>query len=260
MDEKQATNFILNRLRLGHNRQDIINELSQILGAPTDLVDKFVTKVAGSPPPIIIPKATTPSSLLESHEPYLEGEMLEEEFFSEEDLYQESEFEESPVISSEMAVPFEDTTKSDDSEIQSLSGDSPPQREFNQEELTAFVLNSIKKHQRHNDIVETVCQLTGMHWNEAQRFVARTQTQHHQQLSRSNRSIMVIFSAFFIIGGVLLMIWSALGLLDYYNAFTGQEVNTLPRDFIVLVIGAFISSIGIIAGGIFGLYRTLTNQ
>jgi hypothetical protein len=51
-----------------------------------------------------------------------------------------------------------------------------------------------------------------------------------------------------------------LGLLDYYNAITGQDANTLPSDFIVLVIGAFIASIGIMAGGIFGLYRTLTNQ
>jgi hypothetical protein len=260
MDEKGATNFVLNRLKLGHNRQDIVDELSQILSAPSDLIEKFVTKVTGSSPQPVVPVETPPPVEIETHENYVESDTLDVRDFQEDSLYQESEDEIQPVLQYEEVDPDINYQGDEVEDPSDHVTDTPPKKEYTQEELTVFVLNNIKSHKRHNDIVEAVCQLTGMHWNEAQRFVARTQTQHHDQLSKSNKSIMITFSTLFVIGGGLLLIWSVLGLLDYYNAFTGQDVNTLPSDFIVLVIGAFIASIGIMAGGIFGLYRTLTNQ
>jgi hypothetical protein len=148
-------------------------------------------------------------------------------------------------------------TASDDEDE---SGAPPHQINVNRLELERFILQSLKKHRRQNDIVQVVCERTGWSWNKAQRFVARTQTKNHHELTKRNRLFMIPFSSIFIIGGFLLLLWSVLALLDYYNGYSGQGTSTLPFDFIILVFAGLLTSFGIIAGGIYGLYCTLTSQ
>jgi hypothetical protein len=138
---------------------------------------------------------------------------------------------------------------------------STPQKEIDAEALTKFVLQEIKHQRRQSDIIETICKRTGWHWNEAQLFVARARTTHHGEITKSQSRFMIPFSVVFIAGGVLLLIWSSYALADYYLGFTSADrTTTLAADFIPLVFGALITSFGIIAGGIFGLYRTLASR
>ena len=127
----------------------------------------------------------------------------------------------------------------------------PPKADVDLEELAEFVVQSLKRHQRFNDIVESVCQKTGMSWNQAHRFVARTQTEHHKELTKSSRTIMIPLSIGFIVGGILLLIWSIGTMFDYYTAFTSQDYTILPVEFIFLVGGAFVTSFGPYGWGCF---------
>jgi hypothetical protein len=259
MDEKQATNFILNRLNLGHDINIISDDLSKLLGVPSDIVMRFVNKIAAShtPPPGSFSKTppyksappfstdvliTEPSSDL--NEDTNQGP---DDDFQYPDSQTEAEQETLQPSKEKLRAPFQHQ-------------ESLPISNIDLDELKAFVIKSLKKHIRHNDIIEEVCQRAQWNWNESQRFVARTQTEQHSQLTKSRLSFMVPFSVIFILGGIFLLFWSGLTLYDYYLGFTNPEYSTLSLDFLPLVLGGLVTGFGIIAGGIFGLYRSLSNQ
>jgi hypothetical protein len=259
MDEKQATNFILNRLNLGHEKNNIATDLSELLGAPQDIVTRFVNKVAASytPPPGSItitpqPKLTTPFSEDEFN--------IESQSDLDEDAYQKTEnyyqYPDSHVEAEQVTPQLQQEKAGPQIQNQDL----PLKSNVDLAELKTFVIKNLKKHTRHNDIVAEVCQRAQWNWNDAQRFVARTQTEHHGQLTKSQRSFMIPFSIIFIFGGILLLVWSGMTLYDYYQGYTGPEYSTLSLDFLPLVLGGLVTSFGIIAGGIFGLYRSLSGQ
>jgi hypothetical protein len=251
MDREQATKIIQNRLKLGHDKGDIASDLSKVLDLPPDLVSRFVDKVAGSLS-FSSDEHVSKLSIIESEKEILDT--LQVEMNLDQFLDFRSETDEIPTVGR-----YPDVSK-EHLEPPPIEIESQPKSELTKEELTALVLKSLKKQQRHSDIVETVCTRTGMQWNEAQRFVAKVQTKHHTVLSKSSKTTMFIFSILFIIGGALLMLWASNYLIDYYFDFTGQGTATFPSDFFGLVLGGFIASFGIVGGGIFGLYKTLTNQ
>jgi hypothetical protein len=254
MDKKQATHFILNQLKLGHDNIQIAAVLSEKLSAPPELALKFVEQVAATiqPPP---PSPFTPEPPVASAPvaPLMTDEL-------------KTDFEFEPIYSESPEAPISNFSEnfhpSDDSQSQvNLNQPAGKQeKEFDIEILTANVVQQLKKHRRHSDIVEYVARTTGWHWNESQRFVARTQTENHSELSQSQNKFMIAFSAVFILGGFLLMGWSVIALFDYAQALTSPGYSTLSFDFFPFILLAFVSSFGIIGGGIFGLYRILTNR
>jgi hypothetical protein len=258
MDEIQATSFILNRLELGYDKVDIATDLSQSLGVSPELVMRFVRKVADSytpvPPPVEPePISRTPQveseSPISSQPPAVIDEPLQNEPGYSKFTYQETQ-QENPQENSQLT--------SESSSHQTQIGEPSSSIAIDMDDLTTFVLQSVKKRRRHSDIVGDVCKRTLWHWEKAQLFVARTQTEHHEELSRSQRKFMIPFSIAFILGGALLLIWSITTLIDYYIAYTGSGYSTLPADVIPLVIGGLLSSIGIVAGGIFGIYKMVS--
>jgi hypothetical protein len=259
MDEKQATNFILNRLNLGHEKNKIADDLSKLLGAPPEIVMRFVNKIAASHTP-------PPGSFLKTPQFKSEAPFSTDVFITEspsdldEDTYQEpdDDFQNPDSQTEKEQVILQPSKEMPHPPVQHQ--ESLPTSTVDLVELKTFVIKSLKKHKRHNDIVEEVCQRAKLNWNEAQRFVARTQTEHHGQLTKSRRSFMIPFSVIFILGGIFLLLWSGLTLYDYYQGYSSPEYSTLSLDFLPLVLGGFLTSFGIIAGGIFGLFRSLSNQ
>jgi len=256
MDKYQATHYILKHLRQGADKIEIAADLCERLNAPPEMVLKFVEQVAASftPPPPPIPKETPPEALPSSVYPFaLDDRPVEVYEF--EPVYAESPERSSPEISEYDPTPNYASQGGGQDQLPKLE-----EIEFDAEALTQYVVQLLKKHRRHNDIVEYVANKTGWHWNESQRFVARTQTQRHGELTQSQNRFMIPLSIAFILGGLLLLGWSILALLDYYLAYTGRGNSALAVDFVPLVIGSLFTSFGIIAGGIFGLYRTLSSR
>jgi hypothetical protein len=256
MEKHEAQDFVNECLSLGYGESEIAEELCSRLNAPFDMVMRFVEKVSSS----FNTSQTSQDNFSPSNksrdyqlsvDPYNEN--------GEFNIYIDPPFEEAPI---EISPPIKEgnLTKSN-GEISSWEyhgQDEGPQLEVDFDELEQSVIRKIKKHFRHSDIVQGVCEITGWNWDQAQRFVAKSQTKHHSELTRSSRNFMIPFSSLFVVGGVLLFIWSALTLFDYYSGWTYQGGSTLPGDLIFLVIAALFSSLGIFAGGLFGLIRTLS--
>jgi len=256
MDQQQATNYILERLKLGYTKVDIAADMSQRIGAPPDLVMRFVNKVAD----LQIQQEPSPDNEKIAH--HDDQDAFEPTY----DLIHEWDYndQENSYVSNPDEKEISENIPGDSTHI----GTAQPNQEkfksktaaFDRDALTDFVVQSTKRQRRFNDIVEMVCKRTGMTWNQAQRMVARTQTVHHKELTKSSGKIIIPVSIGFIIGGILLLIWSIVTIFDFYNAFMGQDFSALPVEFIFVVGGVFIASFGIMAGGAFGLYRTLSRH
>lgn len=279
MDKQQATQHILDRLRAGYNQNEITEELSRLLNAPTDAVRSFVDKVVadrpGMVPPVqkpeeIAPKAEIPSPapVTESHQidpgaPAITGDLPPglRALIDDENVSTESQKPISPpqprnnpeTIIPQQAAFVPPTEKADQSSHIDL------------ETLGESVLNQLKKQRRQNDVIEFVCNQTGWHWNKAQRFVARVKTQHHGQLQSRQNTITIVVGIGTILVGFVMAFYGANTISDYAKlasfARTNPEVLlSVSPQTIVLAIAATFTGIGMIVGGGYGIGRILTNH
>lgn len=269
MEQKEAEEFVIQRLNTGMVKEKIAEELSIQMRAPSDLVTRFVDHVSNlyyqklSQESEISHPVEDESTVKTSGEGYFSDDEIDQNIISEElQSDEEQRFDEtaSQIPSTPMEFKIGIPEKQPENQILSESEYLSIEKEIDAIEIEQFVLQDLRNQKRYSDIIQKVCERTGWDWDEAQRFVAKTQTKNHPFLSASNRLFMIPFSAVFIIGGLLLLIWSILTFMDFQNGSTGQGSNALITSSIPLIIGGFIASIGIIAGGIFGLYRTLNSQ
>ncbi len=253
MDKHEATQYILNQLKSGHDHIGIAADLSERLNAPPELALKFVQQVASNFSPE--PESSLPKSEPDPQtvQPFVDDDDLPE-------IELKPIYTESPEPQDFSQPQFDPTPNYPQPETDGEQSNPAKEKDFDIEVVTNDVVEQLKNHRRYSDIVEYVAQKTGWHWNESQRFVARTQTENHDELSQSQNKFMIVFSATFILGGFLLMGWSVIALLDYAQALSSPQYATLSFDFFPLILIAFVSSFGIIGGGVFGLYRIMTNR
>jgi len=259
MDKSQATDYVKNRIRNGYDIDVIAADLSKELRVPLKLITKFVKNVFDS---------NSQNQSSGDKPSTMEDKKEKEPRKGIKDISESNEIVSrkiSPDSVRQKSGVGKNIGKIKPSEVTRENGYYPGQETkesnaYNLEEIRLFVIKSLINHHRHNDIVAAVCTRTGMNWNAAQRFVATTQTQSHEELSRNNTSFMLLFSVLFIIGGILLLGWSVISMINYYNSLTGLEPEVLPPEFLVWIFTGFITSLGIISGGIFGFYRSLSNQ
>ena len=253
MEKEQAIEYVIDRLNAGDKISDISVDLSEMLNAPDEIVINFVRNIWMSYQPNqqgFDPKNNVEVGLEPDHQ------NLPEEI-------RDSDPNDINQTNNENLT----VTTNDQGGVEPPVSSKPrvePEpsipKDFNKTALITLVTQNTKKYRRHNDIIETVCKETDWTWNQAQRFVAKVQTEFHDEISKSQRNFMIPFSLGITIGGLLLLLWSASTLIDYYSAYTSLEPSTLPADFVPLVIAVIISSLGIVSGGVFGLYKTLSTR
>lgn len=260
MDKEQASDYVINRLMKGYHRNTIIAELSVELHAPIELVSNFVDKVSESFTASQDFKDSLPIEIQADNRNKRKIDISSKADASGEDEKPGNIGKRSSLRKKKGNSPLEGNRDSESSSDYNPPDKSGQHHDFDLEAVNRFVIKSIKNHHRHNDIVAAVCSRTKMDWNEAQRLVASIQTQNYEELSTSNRTTEMWLSMVFIFGGILLLGWSLSGVVYMIKALTGQQPSDLPSEFLVWQVGGFVISLGIIAGGIFGFYRSLSNQ
>jgi hypothetical protein len=274
MDKEQATQFILTRLQAGYDADDISEELSHILKAPSDVVTRFVDQVAARHPEELPSNATEvpeppvenllpsspPTHNLNELPPGLQA-LLNEEISSVKTV------EPVPTPGSQPStVPPPQANIEADIPIQSTNiSKEDATSNIDLEALSESVLNQLKKQRRQNDIIESVCHQTGWHWNQAQRFVARVKTQNHGQLQARQSKITALVGIGIIFVGLVMTLNGASILSDYVKlgilARENPEVLlNISTYSIAIGIGLTVTGIGMIIGGGYGIGRALTNR
>lgn len=221
MEKEEAIKYIITQYNAGRNEFEISAALQRVLKAPENLVQKFVRITLTEHQRASIIEKTEKIPGVTGHTRSIHDDQIETQTYTDPLEYE---------------------------------------KEVDVDRLESIVIQKIKKQQRHNDIVEFVCKETGWTWNRGQRFVARTQTTNHDELSKNQNRFTTLLSIGAILGGLGLLFWAVSILVDYYRAYYGQVPSILSTDFIPLVFLGLFSSLGFISGGTFGIYKTLSNQ
>ncbi|MBN1667327.1 MAG: hypothetical protein JW862_09560 [Anaerolineales bacterium] len=266
MDKQAAIAYIQQNLDRNVTQEEIVVGLCAQLKAPSEPVSKFVRQVANnyisknnlvgfsevSPDPAPTPVQTTRSASedVPSWIPALETAILRGE---------SPEVSAEPIIEKPQPAP---TARPFDSPVPETAPMEieQPEPEIDQEQLSQTVLELLKKQRRHNDIVELVCHQTGWHWNKAQRFVARVQTNNHAALNHQQNLVIILVGIAIVIGGFAATAWGGMMIWDYVNAIrTGAIGQAIEPEWVVYGASVAVTGLGMMIGGGYGIGRALAN-
>jgi hypothetical protein len=269
MEKQQAVDFITQGLENNLSQAEITAALSQKLKAPPEVVSKFVAQVAATYHPT--PASQSDFSASFAPEPVQSAATWTEADYPDSYLDDLDEFPAPPPVSYNspgpsstlnpaLAMPIAaEGLKSTPPAIPGIP--EPPKADA---ELEALILKALAKGRKESDIVEAVCERTGMSWHEAQRTVARVQS--------ANRKTLASKQAMFLLPLSVMLILVGLGLLgasanEYYSLSTivlgGETDPSLAiagtQDAIRILPYAIIG-LGLILGGGIGVWRTMSQM
>ena len=140
-----------------------------------------------------------------------------------------------------------------------------PQIDLSNPALVKYVVNELTKHRKRSEIVMAICERTGAHWSEAQRFVGQVSAEQHTTINaRKNRLIIpmcigaVILGFVFTIGTAYPMLFLVTGRMEEFYDMASSIGNI--GDYINAAPYIFGTGIVLIAGGIIGLVMALQSQ
>jgi hypothetical protein len=126
-------------------------------------------------------------------------------------------------------------------------------------------VGELAKNRKRSDIVMAICERTGAHWSEVQRFVGQVNAEQRTKInSRKNILIVpmcigaIILGFVFTIGTAYPMLYLVTGRWAEFYSMT-RSMSSLS-DYINAAPYIFGTGIVLIAGGIIGLVLALQSQ
>ena len=125
--------------------------------------------------------------------------------------------------------------------------------QMNKETATDFVIRELGKHHSRNDIIQRLCEVTSMNWGQAEDFVREVETKNASTIAQKQSPLITFIGVLTIIAGFGLSMWVAYETLNGYIIF----LLSFPIPYLGNIT-YFVVGIGMIAGGIRGMWETLT--
>jgi len=125
---------------------------------------------------------------------------------------------------------------------------------MNTEEATAFVIRELGKLRPRNDIVQKLCEAAGMDWTQAEKFVRIVESKNRGAIARKQSPVVVVLGALTMIAGLALSIWVVYetlhGIIIFFLSFPVPYLGNITY---------FIVGIGMVTGGLRGIWETLVH-
>jgi len=123
------------------------------------------------------------------------------------------------------------------------------------DELTRQIMDGLVKHRSRNEIIRAVCEQEGVDWPRAEQLVRQVETEQAHAIARKQSPLMIFLSAGSLVIGLILVYLAVDYVMGY---FRGQAVEELLNVRSGLSrIGGGAVGIGMIVGGLIGLYNTV---
>jgi hypothetical protein len=283
MDKQEAIDFVLDELDKGRGLPEITAALSRQLGAPPDLVGKFVAQTAqryqqskaalgqppaavqkppspsqvppvfGAPPPATgQPPAASQPPLATSYEPFdpdrrVVGSNPQPASVAAmvEPLPKPDAYEPPPVVAEAPAPPERDAVVSP--------------------ELEKFILDELGKNKRQGDVVLGVVERTGMEYRQAQRLVSRVGAKNYKKVTARQNCLIIPLAVIALVAGLVLLgasVFEAYAirvLLPSPNNLSIEQVQAAVQRGRELP-WAFITGLALSVGGGIGLISAVRKQ
>ena len=178
MDKKEATNFVILGIQNQLTQQEIVKELSIKLGAPQEVVHKFVSRV-------------------------ITEYQLEPTIFTKNSYVATKEVNN---MSSQNTISREIKRVDQINSFEDLS--IPKRTEFQNPHLEKMILDRLTKSSKDADVVMAVCEQTGMSWKDAERLVAQVRQRNQKKLVTRQNLLVVPLAIIALLAGLALIIAS----------------------------------------------------
>ena len=246
MDKQEAITFIHRELGNNRSQAEIVGLLCKELGAPPGVVRKFVDRVAAQGP-----KSTAAPRQQSVTPPVMSVGATPPD-------YEASQPAPAPQPASAKApASSRGAQRQPDPQV----GFSYTRPEFDQEEMEKQILKALSKNRRQSDVVELVCERTGLDWGDAQRLVARVASKNRKHLAfRQNLLIMPLALIAILAGLALLYAGISEAYLMGSAALEDPSNLAVGRRDIESMVWAVPTGLMLLLGGGFGLYKALRAQ
>jgi hypothetical protein len=276
MDKQAAIDFVLDELDKGRSLQDITAALSRQLGAPADLVGKFVAQTAdryqqskaqGRQPVALSPQLSAYS--LQSVAPN----------------QQPSAYSRQPVTPSQPPSAYSSQTEMSWPAAAGMAADEPipePNAPYVPPEtvetsprveqepavsavLEKFILDELGKNKRDSDVALEVVERTGWDFRQAQRMVSRVGARNYKKVAARQNCLIIPLALVALVAGLVLL--GASVIEAYQIRFLLPSPNDLNIEQVQAAVErgrdlpwAFITGLALAVGGGIGLIAAIRKQ
>jgi hypothetical protein len=259
--ENEAKAFVLTQLQYERLHSDIADELVDRVGIPLTQAQNFVTAVATQIHTIPQQKITNAEEAAD--------------FVRSEYAKGRPKLEITNELATRTGEPQNQTAKFvtltianiEKSQAQSKPPISSDQTsiDLNNQALVKYVVSELAKNRKRSDIVMAICERTGAHWSEVQKFVGQVNAEQRTKINARKNILIVPMCIGAIIFGFVFTIVTAYPML-YLLTGRWEEFYSMTRsmgslsDYINAAPYIFGTGIVLIAGGIIGLVLALQSQ
>ncbi len=121
---------------------------------------------------------------------------------------------------------------------------------MNKQQATDFVIRELGRHRQRNDIIQKLCELGGVDWREAEKFVQQVEAENSSAIALKQSPLVTIIGLGTALAGLGLMLW-----------MVGETLHgTVFILFYVPWLGNltyFFTGLAMMVGGIWGMWETI---
>jgi hypothetical protein len=211
MDKQEAIDFVLDELDKGRSLPEITAALSRQLGAPVDLVGKFVTQTAEryQQSKAALGKPATASQQPTAYRAQpASGSSQPLAYSPQPPAYSPQTAANRPAATAAGATAVEPIPEPDAAHVPSPVAEPLPPAEPElaaTPELEKFILNELTKNQRDSDVVLRVVEKTGMNYRQAQRLVSRVGAKDYKKVTARQNCLIIPLALVFLVAGLVLL-------------------------------------------------------
>ncbi len=121
---------------------------------------------------------------------------------------------------------------------------SQPAQPAQDEALARYVIKSLSRHVKTDDIIYYLCDHSTMSWEQARSFVDQVQRQHQQTIAKQQLPITALLSIGGILAGLLILILGVGGLIALLTQTFSRSIS-LPRQGQLFIYSLIALPIGI---------------
>jgi hypothetical protein len=121
---------------------------------------------------------------------------------------------------------------------------------MNRQQATDFVIHELGKHRQRNDIVQRLCETSGINWNEAEKFVQQVEAENTSTIALRQSPLVTLVGIGTAIGGLGLMAWIV------WETLQGAVITLFYVPYLGN-LSYFFTGLAMMVAGIWGMWETI---
>lgn len=121
---------------------------------------------------------------------------------------------------------------------------------MNRQQATDFVIRELGKHRQRNDIVQRLCETSGINWKEAEKFVQQVEAENTSTIALRQSPLVTLVGIGTAIGGLGLMSWIV------WETLQGAVITLFYVPYLGN-LSYFFTGLAMMVAGIWGMWETI---